>query len=88
MSKFRFDQCKNVPGVYEIFQRDLADREEAERNKGTVGLGDIVAVVTRVTRIDKVVKAIVGEADCGCNNRQKKLNKIRIPNPFHKDDGV
>jgi len=39
------------------------------------GLGDLVAKVTEVTGIKAVVKAIAGE-DCGCAQRQAKLNEI------------
>lgn len=39
------------------------------------GLGDTVAKFTEATGIDKVVKFVAGE-DCGCKERQEKLNKI------------
>ncbi len=39
------------------------------------GLGDTIAKITKVTGIDKVVKAVAGE-DCGCDERKEKLNKI------------
>ena len=39
------------------------------------GLGDIVALVTKYTGIKWVVKKIWGE-DCGCDERQEKLNKV------------
>lgn len=39
------------------------------------GLGDSIAKVTQATGIDKVVKAVVGE-DCGCKQRQEKLNQL------------
>ena len=39
------------------------------------GLGDTVAKFTEATGIDKVVHFIAGE-DCGCKERQEKLNKI------------
>ena len=38
-------------------------------------LGDIVALVTKYTGIKWVVKKIWGE-DCGCDERQEKLNKV------------
>lgn len=39
------------------------------------GLGDTVAKFTEATGIDKVVKFVAGE-DCGCKERQEKLNKL------------
>jgi hypothetical protein len=39
------------------------------------GLGDLVAKVTEVTGIKAVVEAVVGK-DCGCAQRQAKLNEI------------
>jgi len=45
------------------------------------GLGDVIAVGTKVTGIDKVAKfaaKVVGAKDCGCGARQDTLNK-RFP---------
>lgn len=39
------------------------------------GLGDLVAKVTEVTGIKAVVKAVAGD-DCGCVERQQKLNDM------------
>lgn len=39
------------------------------------GLGDLVAKVTEVTGIKAVVEAVAGE-DCGCAQRQQKLNEM------------
>jgi hypothetical protein len=39
------------------------------------GFGDTVAKFTEATGIDKVVNFIAGE-DCGCKERQAKLNKL------------
>ncbi len=39
------------------------------------GFGDTVAKFTEATGIDKVVNFIAGE-DCGCKERQEKLNKL------------
>ena len=39
------------------------------------GLGDLVAKVTEVTGIKAVVEAVAGK-DCGCAQRQAKLNEI------------
>lgn len=76
MSQTRFDECKNKPGYFEVFQQDLARRQEAENNKG-LGLGDVVEKVAEVTGIKKVVEAVFGK-DCGCQERKEALNKIRL----------
>lgn len=39
------------------------------------GLGDLVAKVTEVTGIKAVVEAVAGK-DCGCAQRQQKLNDM------------
>jgi len=39
------------------------------------GFGDTVAKFTEATGIDKAVKFVAGE-DCGCKERQEKLNKL------------
>lgn len=39
------------------------------------GLGDTVAKITKATGIKKAVKFIAGE-DCGCDQRQERLNKL------------
>lgn len=48
---------------------------KAKQDKKSKGLGDTVAKVTKATGIDKAVKFLAGE-DCGCDERQKKLNEI------------
>jgi len=43
------------------------------------GLGDTVAKVTAAAKLDKIAEAIakkLGMADCGCDERREKLNKI------------
>lgn len=43
------------------------------------GLGDTVAKITKVTGIEKAVKAVtqaVGVKDCGCSQRQETLNRV------------
>jgi len=39
------------------------------------GLGDLVAKVTEATGIKTVVEAVAGK-DCGCAQRQQKLNEM------------
>lgn len=48
-------------------------------NVRSKGLGDTIAKVTRVTGIEKAVKAVtqaVGVKDCGCSQRQETLNRV------------
>jgi hypothetical protein len=43
------------------------------------GLGDTIAKVTAAAKLDKIAEAIakkLGMADCGCDERREKLNKI------------
>jgi hypothetical protein len=39
------------------------------------GLGDSIEKALKVTGIDKVAKAVLGD-DCGCKERRDKLNKL------------
>jgi len=39
------------------------------------GLGDTVAVITKATGIEALVKSLFGE-NCGCDARQEKLNEL------------
>lgn len=63
----RFDkqELKKFKELQEIVEENT---EEAN------GVGDVVADVLEVTGIKKVAKALLGE-DCGCEERQKKLNE-------------
>ena len=50
-------------------------------SKKTFGLGDLIAKITYITGIDKIVKFItkmMGKEDCGCGKRQEKLNQYVI----------
>ena len=43
------------------------------------GLGDDVAKLTSAVRLDRLAELIankLGKDDCGCSERQEKLNKI------------
>ena len=46
------------------------------------GLGDTVAVITKATGIEALVKSLFGE-NCGCDVRQEALNKLV---PYGKKD--
>jgi hypothetical protein len=53
--------------------------EQQELKGPDKGLGDTIARVTAVTRIDKLaqrIAAAVGAKDCGCSERQKLLNEM------------
>lgn len=53
-------------------------------DKPSEGLGDTIAKITNVLKIDKVVERTtkaVGIEDCGCERRRKTLNKLI---PYHK----
>lgn len=47
------------------------------------GLGDTVAVITKATGIEALVKSIFGE-NCGCDARKETLNKL-VPYKKKKD---
>ena len=40
-------------------------------------LGDLIDKITKITGIKFLVKKIFGD-DCGCDERKKNLNKIKI----------
>jgi hypothetical protein len=48
---------------------------KANQEKASQGLGDTIAKVTEATGIKKAVKFLAGE-DCGCDERQERLNRI------------
>lgn len=74
MSEVRFNECKNKPGYFEVFQKDLLNREKEAKG---LGLGDVVEKIAEVTGIKKVVEKVFGN-DCGCQERKETLNKIRL----------
>lgn len=54
----------------------------------STGLGDTIAKITSATKLDKVAESIaaaVGADDCGCKERQAKLNEM-FPYRNHKLD--
>ena len=46
-----------------------------KHTQASEGLGDTVEKITKATGIKKAVKWLAGE-DCGCDERQEKLNKM------------
>ncbi len=48
---------------------------KAKHAQASEGLGDTVEKITKATGIKKAVKWLAGE-DCGCSERQEKLNEM------------
>ena len=48
---------------------------KAKHAQASEGLGDTVEKITKATGIKKAVKFLAGE-DCGCDERQEKLNQL------------
>ena len=48
---------------------------KAKHTQASEGLGDTVEKITKATGIKKAVKFLAGE-DCGCDERQEKLNQV------------
>ena len=58
-------------------------------NEKSKGLGDTIKKITSATKIDKLAKKIAqvaGADDCGCDERQEKLNKLFPYKP--NDSGI
>ena len=50
-----------------------------QTKKKSEGLGDTIAFITELTKLDKLAKKLsklAGKEDCGCNRRREKLNEI------------
>jgi len=57
-----------------------------EKQKESEGLGDSIAYLTSLLKIDKLVKELTSAAgieDCGCERRREKLNEMF---PYKKDE--
>ena len=54
---------------------------KAQKEAESVGLGDVVEKVTKATGVKKAVDTVFDAMgkDCGCADRKKRLNKIRLP---------
>lgn len=61
------------------FKGDKRSKEyriwKAKHSLESEGFGDTVQKFTKATGIEKAVKFLAGE-DCGCDDRQKKLNEV------------
>ena len=52
---------------------------ENKTNEESKGLGDTIAKVTHVFKLDVLAEKVahaLGEEDCGCNRRREKLNEM------------
>lgn len=54
---------------------DKAELLEQIQNEESKGLGDTISKITEATGIKSLVHKLFGE-DCGCDERQKRLNKL------------
>lgn len=72
-----FDKrTKAYKDCMEALQAELEQKHE--ENQPT-GLGDVVEAVTKATGIKKAVELFTKDGkDCGCDERKKKLNKLRF----------
>lgn len=66
-------QCREVPGMFEAFER-LGGKRTAK----TRGLGDTVEGVAKRLRLDRAAKiwSKVTGKPCGCEGRRKLLNRL------------
>jgi hypothetical protein len=52
---------------------------ENKTNEESKGLGDTIAKVTHVLKLDVLAEKVahaMGEEDCGCKRRREKLNEL------------
>lgn len=68
------EEIKNE-AYYKGLDKRTNEYKEWKAKQPSEGLGDTIAKITKATKIDKLVKFIAGE-DCGCDERQKKLNQM------------
>jgi hypothetical protein len=54
-------------------------KKKQTTNKPSEGLGDTIAKITELLKIDELAQKIaesLGHEDCGCSRRQEKLNEL------------
>ncbi len=54
-------------------------KKQQKTNKPSEGLGDTIAKITELLRIDELAQKIaesLGQEDCGCERRKEKLNEL------------
>lgn len=71
--------CDGISNGLERCVEQCAYCVKEELNSDGVGLGDVVARITDVTGIKKVVEMVLPNG-CDCGRRHRELNKIRIKN--------
>lgn len=52
---------------------------ENKINEESKGLGDTIAKITNLVKLDIVAEKVahaLGQEDCGCNRRREKLNEM------------
>jgi len=52
-----------------------------DKNQQFRGAGDVVEYITEISGIKYLMKRVYGKQDCGCSERQKKLNEMIPFNP-------
>jgi hypothetical protein len=54
-------------------------KKQQKTNKPSEGLGDTIAKITELLKIDELAQKIaesLGQEDCGCERRKEKLNEL------------
>jgi hypothetical protein len=54
-------------------------KKQQKANKPSEGLGDTIAKITELLKIDELAQKIaesLGHEDCGCERRKDKLNEL------------
>lgn len=78
--KVRWGECRSRPGFYSALAENRAKRAASGRAK-IRGIGDLIARVLHITGIAVVVGMVNnlrGKADCGCTQRQRRLNGEKV----------
>lgn len=64
----------------------MEEKSQYDPNQESEGLGDSIAYLTNLLKLDKAVKLVteaMGIEDCGCERRREKLNEIF---PYNKEE--
>lgn len=60
-----------------------------DKNQQFRGAGDVIEYITEISGIKYLMKRIYGKVDCGCGERQRKLNEMIPFNPkIHYTDSI
>lgn len=68
------EEQKKADDLVDDVEISSNDLDQSRKSENT-GLGDVIAKVTKVTKVDKLVEKIFGE-NCGCDERRERLNKL------------